>query len=86
MPTGVGVNGLATSYAILMTARVELKDLHEDKVLWENPGLVFRQEYDAQGRSQSVDAASFFTQDLNAVDRMTTEFARTIVSAILEAF
>lgn len=86
VPTGVGVNGLATSYAILMTARVELKDLHEDKVLWENPGLVFRQEYDAQGRSQTVDAASFFTQDLNAVDRMTTEFARTIVSAILEAF
>ena len=28
----------------------------------------------------------FFGQDQNALDRMSTEFARTIVSAILEAF
>ena len=33
-----------------------------------------------------VDPAAFFGQDRNALDRMSTEFARTIVSAILEAF
>jgi hypothetical protein len=34
---------LASRYVITMTARVELKDMRENKVLWENPGLVFRQ-------------------------------------------
>jgi hypothetical protein len=69
-----------------MTANVQLKDTHENKVLWENPALLFRQEYDAQSSQTVVDVSAFFAQDQNALDRITTEFARTIVSAILEAF
>jgi hypothetical protein len=34
----------------------------------------------------AVDPASFFNQETNAVERVSTEFARTVVSAILEAF
>ena len=62
--------------------------MRDNKVLWENPGLVFRQDYDAQERhgSRPLDPAAFFGQDANALDRMSTDFARTIVSAILEAF
>ena len=61
--------------------------MRENKVLWENPSLMFRQEYEATERPASViDPAAFFGQDANALDRMSTEFARTIVSAILEAF
>jgi hypothetical protein len=77
---------LASRYVIAMTARVELKDLKDNKVLWENPGLVFRQEYEAQSGTGVLDPAAFFSQDLNALERLTTDFARTIVSAILEAF
>jgi hypothetical protein len=80
---------LASRYAITMSARVELRDQKENKVLWENPSLVFRQEYEAQSGQTAqgaVDPAAFFGQDQNALDRMTTEFARSIVSAILEAF
>jgi hypothetical protein len=78
---------LASRYAITMAARVELKDVRDNKVLWENPGLVFRQEYEAQSTGQATaDAAAFFSQDMNALDRMTADFSRTIVSAILEAF
>lgn len=79
---------LASRYVITMSARVELRDQKENKVLWENPGLVFRQEYEAQSgqTAQGIDPAAFFGQDQNALDRMTTEFARSIVSAILEAF
>lgn len=77
---------LASRYAITMSARVDLRDLRENKVLWENPGLVFRQEYDAQSGQSATDPAAFFGQDQNALDRMTTEFARSIVSALLEAF
>jgi hypothetical protein len=47
---------------------------------------MFRQEYDATTGSDSTDPAAFFQQDVNTLDRISTEFARTIVSAILEAF
>jgi len=77
---------LASRYVITMSARVELRDMRENKVLWENPGLVFRQEYEAQSGQTALDPAAFFGQDQNALDRMTTEFSRSIVSAILEAF
>jgi hypothetical protein len=77
---------LASRYAITMTARIELRDLRENKVLWENPGVSFRQEYEATSGRGATDPVAFFQQDANALDRMSTEFARTIVSAILEAF
>ena len=69
-----------------MVARVELRDVKENKVLWENPGLTFRQDYEAQGSTNVLDPAALFEQDRDALDRMSTEFARTIVSSILEAF
>jgi len=77
---------LASRYMITMTARVELRDQRENKVLWENPALVFRQEYEAQSGQTALDPTAFFGQDQNALERMTTEFSRSIVSAILEAF
>jgi hypothetical protein len=77
---------LASRYTITMTARVVLHDERENKVLWENPGLVFRQEYEAQAGQTALDPSAFFGQDQNALDRMATEFSRSIVSAILEAF
>ena len=77
---------LATRYAITMTAKIELRDTRENKVLWENASVMFRQEYEATAGTNAIDPAAFFQQDANAFERMSTEFARTIVSAILEAF
>ena len=85
-PASFTPNQLASRYAITMVARIELRDLRENKVLWENPSVMFRQEYDASGNRAVVDPAAFFQQDTNALERISTEFARTIVSAILEAF
>jgi hypothetical protein len=85
-PASFSPQQLASRYAITMTARIELRDMRENKVLWENPSVLFRQEYDATAGRNIVDPALFFQQDTNALERMSTEFARTIVSAILEAF
>jgi hypothetical protein len=85
-PVSFTVNQLASRYALTVAARVELRDTRENKTLWENPGLIFRQEYEAQGGTNALDAAAFLGQDTNALDRMSSDFARTIVSAILEAF
>ncbi len=87
-PASINANQLASRYAITMVARVELRDKKTDMVLWDNPSLVFRQEYDATGTGTqgAVDPSAFFGQDTNALDRLSTEFAKSIVSAILEAF
>jgi len=85
-PVSFTAQQLATRYALTMTARIELRDLRENKVLWENPSVMFRQEYDATTGTDSTDPAAYFQQDINTLDRISTEFARTIVSAILEAF
>jgi hypothetical protein len=80
------VSQLATRFVLTMNASVELRDVRENKVLWQNPALFFRQEYDVESGPNSLDPATFFAQDINAFERMTTDFARTIVAAILEAF
>jgi hypothetical protein len=85
-PASFNPQQLATRYAITMTARIELRDMRENKVLWENASVQFRQEYEATGGQSVLDPSAFFQQDTNALERMSTEFARTIVSSILEAF
>jgi len=77
----------ATRYVITVTAKIEFRDLHADKVLWQNPGLVFREDYDVASRGTTVtDPATFFGQEANALERVGSDFARTVVSAILESF
>jgi len=85
-PASFSPQQLASRYAITMTAKIELRDMRANSVLWENPGLVFRQEYEATSGKSAIDPTAFFGQDVNALDRLTSDFARTIVSAILEAF
>ena len=86
-PASFTTQQLASRYVITMSARVELRDTKTNTVLWENPALLFRQEYDSPTSTTGIpDPAAFLGQDLNALDRITSEFARTIVSAILEAF
>jgi hypothetical protein len=86
VPTSLNTQQLATRYALTMIASIELRDLRDNKVLWENPSVTFRQEYDATTGTDSTDPAAYFQQDVNTLERISTEFARTIVSAILEAF
>lgn len=85
-PSSFTTQQLATRYALTLTARVELRDQRENKVLWENSSVMFRQEYEATGGRSPSDPNAFFQQDANVLERISTEFARTIVSAILEAF
>ena len=85
-PSSFSTTQIASRYALTMTAKVELRDLKENKILWENPSIFFRQEYEATSGTSATDPTAFFQQDVNALERMSAEFARTIVSAILEAF
>lgn len=86
-PVSFNPNQLASQYALTVSVRIELRDLRGNKTLWENPGLIFRQEYEPpQSGGNPQDVSAFFGQDANALERMSSDFARTIVSSILEAF
>jgi lipopolysaccharide assembly LptE-like protein len=76
----------ATRYVLTLTAVVEFKDMKANKVLWSNPGMQYREEFDVSSGTGTLDPTAFFGQDVNALDRMASEFARSVVSAILEAF
>ena len=65
---------------------IQFVQASDDKVLWENPSQVFREEYQVASGGTLADPATFFGQSSNAVERMATDFARSVVSAILEAF
>lgn len=77
---------LATRYVLTLTANIEFRQVKDSKVLWSNPSMQFREEYDVTTTAPGADAAAFLGQDANALDRLATEFARSIVAAILEAF
>jgi outer membrane lipopolysaccharide assembly protein LptE/RlpB len=72
--------GRASSALVVLTARVTLTD-RQGKVLYENPSYLFREEYQV-----SRELSSFFEEDSPALERLSREFARTLVSNVLEGF
>jgi hypothetical protein len=84
-PSAFNQQNQATRYALILTAKIEFRDMRADKVLWENPAMQFREEFEVSS-AIAADPTAFFGQDINARDRLAQEFARSIVSAILEAF
>lgn len=74
----------ASRYVLTLTARIEFKDMKSNKILWSNAAMQFREEFDVA--TDVNDPSAFFGQDANALERVATEFARSLVSSILEAF
>ena len=83
-PAAFTTDRQASRYVLTLTARIEFKDVKANKVLWSNPAMQFREEFDVT--TDVADPSAFFGQDANALDRVATEFARSVVSAILESF
>jgi hypothetical protein len=85
-PTSFNSEQLASRYAFSMVIKVTFTDNKTQKVLYENPALSFREEYEVSTGSVASDPSSFLGQDTQAVERIANDFARTVVASILEAF
>jgi outer membrane lipopolysaccharide assembly protein LptE/RlpB len=72
--------GRASSALVVVTVRVSLTDRH-GQVLYQNPAYLYRDEYEV-----SRELSSFFEEDSPALERLSREFARTLVSNVLEGF
>ena len=86
-PASFSAEQQASRYVLTLTAAIEFVDLTTNEVIWSNTSLIFSEEYDvASGAGDVSNASAFFGQRSNAVERMATDFATTVVSSILEAF
>jgi outer membrane lipopolysaccharide assembly protein LptE/RlpB len=72
--------GQAASVLVVVSMNVALTDKN-GKVLYQNQSYLFREQYEV-----SQDLTSFFQEDSPAFRRLSQDFARTLVSNILEGF
>jgi outer membrane lipopolysaccharide assembly protein LptE/RlpB len=74
-------NGRAKDYQVRITARMSLKSLPDEKVLWDNPSFTFQDNY-----SPSTSAAAYVDLENAAIDRVAGRFAESLVTSLLEGF
>lgn len=72
--------GRASSEVVTITLKISLVD-RSGRVLFQNQNYTFRDVYQI-----SRDIASFFDEETPALQRMSRDFARTLVSDIMEAY
>lgn len=72
--------GRAATVLVIVSMKVSLTD-HDGREIYQNPSYVFREQYQI-----SEDLSTFFEEDSPAFQRLSRDFARTLVSNILEAF
>lgn len=85
-PTAFNQEQQASRYEITVIVKVEFTDVKTGKMLYENPAQTFREEYEVTTGAVASDASSFLGQNQQALERIANDFAKTVVSAILEAF
>lgn len=79
-------NRQVTQNEVTVTLSGEFKDAHDGKAIWSNPSLQFRETYPVTTSNTANDPNAFFRQDASALDRLSKEFAKKVVSEIFQAF
>jgi hypothetical protein len=74
-------SGRATGVQISVTLQLTLTERETGKVIFSRPGFQATERYEI-----SVDQRAFFEESDTAVERLSRDVARTVVSTILESF
>jgi curli biogenesis system outer membrane secretion channel CsgG len=86
-PVGFTEQQLASRYQFTLTMNVQFTDTRTSQILWSNSALTFREEYELSTRSNvALEGATFLSQERSSFDRIADDVARTVVTAIVEAF
>lgn len=70
--------GRARVYEITIIAAVTIRDLKENKILYDNQNFIFRDSFEF-----SSDPRTFFNEEDPAVDRIARAFSESVVSTIV---
>lgn len=71
-------DGRARIYEVTIVSAVTVRDLKEDKILYDNQNFIFRDSFEF-----SQDPRSFFNEEDPAVERIARSFSESVVSAIV---
>ncbi|MGH9802421.1 MAG: LPS assembly lipoprotein LptE [Blastocatellia bacterium] len=80
-PVGLDDLGRARVFEVAITIGLTVKDQTKNKILFDNQNFVFRGEYEIAG-----DPKTFFSEEAPAVDRIARDFAKSVMTTILEGF
>ena len=71
-------DGRARVYEVTIVSAVTLRDVRENKILYDNQNFIFRDSFEF-----SQDPRSFFDEEDPAVERMARAFAESVVSTFV---
>jgi hypothetical protein len=71
-------DGRARVYEVTIVTAVTIRDLKENKILYDNQNFIFRDSFEF-----SSDPRSFFNEEDPAVERIARSFAESAVSAFI---
>jgi hypothetical protein len=75
----------ATMMLVTVRCSVRLEQNDTKAVLYRNDNMLFRNEYELSGELPT-NVASFFGEQAPALQRLAQDFAKQVVSAVLEGF
>ena len=84
-PAGLTDQGLASRIRFVVTIKAAFTDVMTKEVLWSNDALVLTEEYEQTVRGP-IEGGTLISQQRSSVDRLASDLARTLVTAITEAF
>lgn len=80
-PLTFDANGRVNQFVVFLNVRIRFTDLTTGEEIYYNDLFSFKQNYQI-----SVDSADFFDQESVAIRLSAKDFARTLVTTILEGF
>ena len=80
-PIGLNPEEEASNYLVQITAQVTFRDLVQNQVMFTNDAFLFRSQFELE-----PNPGEFFDVTTIAIDEIAIEFARSVVSQILEGF
>lgn len=82
-PVTFDEQGRATEYQMTLTLQVRLEDVRGDEpeILWEDRAFSRRTSYEVD-----VSAVDYFDRQIEAMDAVSQELARALVTSVLEGF
>jgi hypothetical protein len=80
-PLTFGRASFGSSFLVLMFAQVRLRDRSSGEILYENNDYVFREQYVI-----NVEVENFFSEMNPALERISQDFATSLVANVLENF
>jgi hypothetical protein len=73
--------GRARIFEVTIIASLTVRDQTKNKILFNNQNFTFRGEYEISG-----DPKTYFNEEGPAVDRLARDFAKSVMTTILEGF